>query len=106
MRSGDLIGTTRRELATAADRLNNSIGALVAFSCLARHWEATARGLDTAIDAIYANYPTTGFHSLGEQAGMLLVNHTLTGLAIASHGFAGARSNAGGVAESIGEVAP
>jgi hypothetical protein len=82
MRGGDLVGTTRRELAAAAARLDGSIGAFIAFSCIARHWEATLRGLDRALDEVYAAYPTTGFHSLGEQSGMLLVNHTLTGLAL------------------------
>jgi len=84
MRGGDLIGTTRRELAIASSRLGDHIGAFIAFSCIARHWEAAARGLSTALDDTYLTYPTTGFHSLGEQSGMLLVNHTLTGLAIGS----------------------
>ena len=82
MRAGDLVGTTRRDLAVAAERLGGTIGALIAFSCIARHWEASLRGLEGALDEVYATYPTTGFHSLGEQSGMLLVNHTLTGLAI------------------------
>jgi hypothetical protein len=82
MRGGDLVGTTRRDLATAAERLDGTIAAFIAFSCLARHWEASLRGLEGALDEAYAAYPTTGFHSLGEQSGMLFVNHTLTGLAI------------------------
>ena len=82
MRGGDLVGTTRRELATAAARLDGAIGAFIAFSCIARHWEASLRGLEGSLADVYAAYPTTGFQSLGEQSGMLLVNHTLTGLAI------------------------
>jgi hypothetical protein len=35
--------------------------------------------------ATFAAYPTVGFQSLSEQSGMLLVNHTLTGLAIGAH---------------------
>jgi hypothetical protein len=81
MTSGDLIATTRRDLAGAATRVE-SMAALLAFSCIGRHWEASARGLDGELAAAYAAYPTTGFQSMGEQTGMLLVNHTLTGLAI------------------------
>ena len=82
MRPGDLVGVTRRDLAIAADRVGGDIAALLAFSCLGRHWEAAARGLEADLAAIYAQYPTTGFQSFGEQTGVLLVNHTLTGLAI------------------------
>ena len=32
--------------------------------------------------ATYAGYPMVGFQTVSEQSGMLLVNHTLTGLAI------------------------
>jgi hypothetical protein len=82
MRPGDLIGKTRRDLATAAARVGGEIAALLAFSCIGRHWEAAARGQEHALAAAYTAYPTTGFQSYGEQTGMLLVNHTLTGLAI------------------------
>jgi hypothetical protein len=82
MRPGDLIGKTRRDLATAAARVGGEVAALLAFSCIGRHWEAAARGQEHALDAVYAAYPTAGFQSYGEQTGMLLVNHTLTGLAI------------------------
>ena len=82
MRPVDLIGTTRRDLATTAERVGGSVAALLAFSCIARHWEAAARGLEADLADAYAAYPTVGFQSFGEQSGMLLVNHTLTGLAI------------------------
>ena len=38
-----------------------------------------ARGLEEPLAETYAAYPTIGFQSFGEQTGMLLVNHTLTG---------------------------
>jgi hypothetical protein len=82
MRPGDLVGQTARDLATAKDRLGGELAALIAFSCIGRHWDAAARGLERGLAATYAAYPTTGFQSFGEQTGMLLVNHTLTGLAI------------------------
>ena len=82
MRPGDLIGTTQRDLAAVAQRVGGHVVALLAFSCLSRHWEAEQRGTARALAASYAAYPTVGFQSSGEQAGMLLVNHTLTGLAI------------------------
>jgi hypothetical protein len=82
MRSGDLIGTTRRDLAAAAERVGGTMAALLAMSCIGRHWEATVRGIGRDLDEVYAAYPTIGYQSSGEQSGMLLVNHTLTGLAI------------------------
>lgn len=82
MRPGDLIGTTRRDLATAAERVGGAMTALIAVSCIGRHWEAAARGLEAELAETYAAYPTIGYQSAGEQSGMLLVNHTLTGLAI------------------------
>jgi hypothetical protein len=82
MRSGDLIGTTRRDLAAAAERVGGTMAALLAVSCIGRHVEAAARGLGRELAAVYAAYPTIGFQSSSEQTGTLLVNHTLTGLAI------------------------
>lgn len=84
MRPGDLIGQTRKDLAATAARVGGKINALIAFSCIGRHWEAASRGLDGQLAESYAVYPTIGFQSYGEQIGMLLVNHTLTGLAIGS----------------------
>jgi hypothetical protein len=81
MRPGDLIARTREDLDAVAARIG-SIEALLAFSCLGRHWEAAARDMVAALADVYAAYPTTGFQSFGEQTGMLLVNHTLTALAI------------------------
>jgi hypothetical protein len=82
MRPGDLIGQTQKDLAATAERVGGKIDALLAFSCIGRHWEAAARGIEKPLAQVYAAYPTVGFQSFGEQTGMLLVNHTLTGLAI------------------------
>jgi hypothetical protein len=82
MRSGDLVAQTRRDLSRVAQRVGGEIAALLAFSCLGRHREAAARGQDRELTAVYAEYPTTGFQSYGEQTNMLFVNQTLTGLAI------------------------
>lgn len=82
MRPGDLIGTTTRDLAVAAEKVGGSIEALLAFSCLGRHWDASTRGLERALAGVYSSYPTVGLQTLGEQTGMLLVNHTLVGLAL------------------------
>lgn len=82
MKTGDLVGQTQRDLLAARDRLGGELGALLAFSCIGRHWDAAARGLDRGLAEAYAAYPTIGFQSYGEQTGMLLVNHTLTALAI------------------------
>lgn len=82
MRPGDLIRIMTRDLATAAERVGGAMSAFLAFSCIGRHWEASQRGLRGEMAATFAAYPTVGFQSLSEQSGMLLVNHTLTGLAI------------------------
>jgi hypothetical protein len=84
MRPGDLIARTRQDLAEVAGRLGGEISALLGFSCIARHWEAAARGIEAPLADAYAQYPMIGCQSFGEQTGMLLVNHTLTGLAIGS----------------------
>jgi hypothetical protein len=81
MRPGDLIGQTTRDLAAASVRVGG-MSAFLAFSCIGRHWEAAARGIEAELGLAYAAYPTVGFQSFGEQSGMLLCNHTLTGLAI------------------------
>ncbi|MDX2088254.1 MAG: FIST N-terminal domain-containing protein [Kofleriaceae bacterium] len=82
MRPGDLIGVTQRDLAMAAQRVGGEIAAFLAFSCMGRHIEAKARSLDRELAGVFARYPTVGFQTSGEQSGMLLVNHSLTGLAI------------------------
>ncbi len=82
MRPGDLIGKTQQDLAGVRDRIGGDISAFLAFSCIGRHWEAASRGLEGALASAYAIYPSIGMQSYGEQTGMLLVNHTLTGLAI------------------------
>ena len=58
------------------------MAALLAVSCVSRHWEAAARGIERDLAEVYAAHRTIGYQSSGEQSGMLLVNHTLTGLAI------------------------
>ena len=83
MRPGDLIGTTRADLAAAANAVGGTMSALLAFSCISRHIEATSRRLDRQLAAEYAAYPVVGLQTFGEQIGMVLVNHTFTGLAIA-----------------------
>lgn len=91
MRPVDLIGTTTRDLAAAAEKVGGSIAALLAFSCLGRHWDAASRGLERALGGVYSTYPTVGLQTFGEQTGMLLVNHTLAGLAIGQHRLGGDR---------------
>jgi hypothetical protein len=82
MRPGDLIRTTRRDLATATDRVGGTMAAFLGFSCMARHAEAGLRRAGHELVAAHAAYPMIGLQTLSEQSGMLLVNHTLTGLAI------------------------
>jgi len=69
MRPGDLIGSTRRDLATAATRVGGSVAALLAFSCVGRHAEAASRGTSHELAAAYAAYAAVGCHSLSEQSG-------------------------------------
>lgn len=82
MQPGNLLGTMRRDLATAATRVGGTMAAFLAFACAARHTRAAARGTAHELAAVYAAYPVVGVQTLSEQSGMLLVNHTLTGLAI------------------------
>jgi hypothetical protein len=82
MRAGDLVGSTEAALAEAAREVGGALRAVVAFSCLGRHREAMTGGTRAALAALYDRAPLVGFHSLGEQTGPLLVNHTLTGLAL------------------------
>jgi len=85
MRTGDLVGSTEREL-RRADQLVGSMSALVAFSCVARHFEAVRFGLVDRLASVYRGFPVVGFHSFGEQLGATLVNHTLTSLALGEGG--------------------
>jgi hypothetical protein len=82
MRPGDLIQTTKRALAAAVERVGGTMSAFLAFSCAGRHAEAALRGREHELASAYAAYATVGAQTLYEQSGMLLVNHTLTGLAI------------------------
>ncbi|HTJ43388.1 MAG TPA: FIST N-terminal domain-containing protein [Kofleriaceae bacterium] len=86
MRPGDLVGTTEQALADAAAEVGGAPEAIVAFSCLGRHNEAMTRGLRAPLAQLYARAPVVGFHSFGEQAGSLLVNHTLTALVLGGQG--------------------
>jgi hypothetical protein len=85
MRSGDLIGSTVGDL-RAADEALGGVELLLAFSCVSRRRDARTRDLQASLAAAYARYPVIGFDSHGEQAGMVLVNHTLSGLAIGGGG--------------------
>lgn len=82
MRSGNLIAQTADDLAAAAERVGGSVASMLAFSCVLRHVEAKSRSLARELAGAYSQYPTVGLQTFGEQTGMLLVNHTLTGLAI------------------------
>jgi len=82
MRPGDLVGIMRRDLGVAAERVGGTMAAFLAFSCIGRHSEAALRGRKDELSAAFSAHPTVGFQSLSEQSGMLLVNYTLTGLAI------------------------
>jgi hypothetical protein len=82
MRPGDLIRMTTRDLTTASERVGGAMAAFLAFSCTARHTEAALRGVDRELAATCGAYPTVGFQTISEQSGMLLVNHTLMGVAI------------------------
>ena len=81
MRPGDLVAQTRHALAGTRSRLGE-LSAVITFSCQGRNIEARSRGAHAALDDIYASLPVVGFHSFGEQAGPLLVNHTLAALAL------------------------
>jgi hypothetical protein len=81
MRPGDLVAQTRAALAGTHTRVG-ALDAVITFSCLGRHIEAMTRGATGALDDVYAMLPVCGFHSFGEQAGPLLVNHTLAALAL------------------------
>lgn len=83
MRPGDMVTQSRNALAGVTSRLG-SVDAVLTFSCLGRHREAMSRGAIGALDEVYATLPLCGFHSFGEQAGALLVNHTLAALALGS----------------------
>jgi hypothetical protein len=81
MRAGDLLDSTERDLAAAEEALSG-IDLLLAFSCVSRRRDAATRNLQSALAAAYGRFPIIGFDSHGEQSGMVLVNHTLSGLAI------------------------
>lgn len=82
MRPDDLILTTKRDLGLAAQRIGGTMAAFLAFSCVGRHSEAALRRREPELAAACMEYPMIGLQTQCEQSGMLLVNHTLTGLAI------------------------
>jgi hypothetical protein len=82
MRAGDLVGSTKLALTNAAAEVGGDLRAVIAFSCLGRHYESRTTDTREALGQLYDRTPLVGFHSLGEQKGPLLVNHTLTGLAL------------------------
>jgi hypothetical protein len=79
MRGGDLVERTRSGFGEALHA--TAAGALV-FNCGGRLLEARARGVEAALYDAMSAVPVAGFSTYGEQFGPLLVNHTLTGLAI------------------------
>lgn len=79
MRGGDLVRRTREGLRDAVP--GDAHGALL-FNCGGRLLEAQARGLEQGLFDAMAEWPVAGFSTYGEQFGPLLVNHTLTGLAL------------------------
>ncbi|MEZ4361875.1 MAG: FIST N-terminal domain-containing protein [Kofleriaceae bacterium] len=81
MCAADLVGATAKDFALAEQALG-SIELLLAFSCISRRRDAASRLLEASMAALDARYPVVGFDSHGEQTGMVLVNHTLSGLAI------------------------
>jgi len=81
MQPGDLVGSTARSLAEAIAQVG-ALELMLSFSCVARFLEAGASGVSAALGRVYAEVPTVGIHSFGEQIGPLLVNHTLVALAL------------------------
>lgn len=79
MRGGDLVDRTREGLSRS---LHPSAQAVLAFNCGGRLLEARAKGLEEALHEALQPVPTVGFSTYAEQYGPLLVNHTLTGLAL------------------------
>ncbi len=84
MKPTDIVAATHRDLANAAAELGSMAGWL-AFSCVEREFEARFRNVLPALRDEYFSVPCFGFESLGEQSGMMLINHTLTGLAIGDY---------------------
>lgn len=81
MKPTDIVVATQRDIAAADAVLGGCVGWL-AFSCLEREFEARLNACLPALRTEYFALPCFGFESLGEQSGMMWVNHTLTGLAI------------------------
>ncbi len=81
MKPADIVAAARRDIAAADTMLGGCVGWL-AFSCLEREYEARLIDRVATLRAEYFGLPCFGFESLGEQSGMMWVNHTLTGLAI------------------------
>ena len=79
MRGGDLVERTRSGL---RERLQPSARVSLAFNCGGRLLEARAKGLEAALYEALSEVPAVGFSTYAEQFGPLLVNHTLTGLAL------------------------
>ncbi len=81
MKPNDIVAATHRDMVAADTLLGGCVGWL-AFSCLEREFEARLSSVLPSLRAEYFALPCFGFESLGEQSGMMWVNHTLTGLAI------------------------
>ncbi len=81
MQPNDIVRATHRDIVAADAALGGCVGWL-AFSFLQREAEARLNAVLPSLRAEYFALPCFGFESLGEQSGMVWLNHTLTGLAI------------------------
>lgn len=83
MQGADLVDGTRSRLhAELADLAN--VSGLLLFNCGGRLLQARADGIEADLADAMALAPAAGFSTYGEQYGPLLVNHTLTGVALGS----------------------
>ncbi len=79
MRGGDLVERTREGL---EEKLHEGAKGALLFNCGGRLLEARSQGIEGPLYEALSPIPVAGFSTYAEQFGSLLVNHTLTGLAI------------------------
>jgi len=79
MHGGDLVERTREGL---KEKLHPTAKGALLFNCGGRLLEARSLGIETALYEALSPIPVAGFSTYAEQYGSLLVNHTLTGLAV------------------------
>jgi len=86
MEGQDLVSRTRSELRRELDELakTSEPSGMLLFNCGGRLLEARAYGTESALNEAMSMIPAAGFSTYGEQYGALLVNHTLTGVALGS----------------------